>query len=174
MKVLTTILLASSMLVSLRLTGPAADSISVTPVIAPSGYIELDPKEARKMEMLLNGNTFEFRNNDTCARLTLRGGNFVFVCQSSNSALPETLHGNYFFAMDHEDGSPIVVLRRAKAGKLFSGQKSGPLSFALQMLSLNATLKIDCLSRTGIYGNQLSPECLILRGFNVYALRSKK
>lgn len=174
MKVLTTILLASSMLVSLRLTGPAADSISVNPVIAPSGFIELDHKEVRKMEMLLNGNTFEFKNNDTCASLTFRGGNFVFVCQSSNYASPETLHGNYFFAMDYEDGSLIVVLRRAKAGKLFGGQKGGPLSFAHQMLSLNATLKIDCLSRTGISSNQLSTECLILKGFHVYAPRSKK
>jgi hypothetical protein len=173
MKVLTGIMLAISMLLALRLTGPAADSIAINTGIALSEHGGLDPEVILEMDQLINGNTFEFRNNDTSARLTFRNGNFVLVCQSSVDAQPETLHGTYFFAKDIEGERPVVVLRRSKARQLFSSQKNGPLSFAHQMLSLNASLKVDCLGRRGILGYKYSSECLILSGFHPYKLQTK-
>lgn len=173
MKALTGILLAISMLLALRLTGPASDSIAINPGIALSEPGGLDPEVYRVMDQLINGNTFEFRNNDTCARLTFRNGSFVLVCQASADDQAETLYGSYFFASDIEDESPVVVLRRAKAGQLTSGQKNGPLSFAHQMLSLNVSLKVDCLGKRGMFDNKTSSECLILRGFHPYKLLLK-
>lgn len=174
MKVLTGILLAFSMLLALRLTGPSADSIAIKPDIALSELGGLDPEVFRVMYQLINGNSFEFRNNDTCARLTFRNGSFVLVCQASADAQPETLYGSYYFAKDNVVGSPVVVLRRAKAGQLIISQKNDPLSFAHQMLSLNASLKIDCNEKQEILDFPRIPDCLILRGFHVYKLRSKK
>lgn len=123
------------------------------------------------MDMLIDGRAFEYRNNDTYARLNFRNGNFVLICQCSSSGLPETIHGIYFFAKDDVFESPVLVLRRTKADRLINSRSDDPLTLAHQMLSLNTLLKIEFVQKQFELDSTELHYSLILRGFHVFSLR---
>lgn len=168
MKLITGVMISMALLLSQRLTGPEPGHEDAYLGIEIAGFEALDRSEALRLDALINGRSFIYKDTVLVAKLTFRNGTFVLRCDALNTYYSETLHGSYFITRTAVNNKPAILLKRSGNHWMTKDRRPSPLSMVQKVLDLNTILTVHHRKNLISDAEPCLPDKLSLRGFYTF------